>query len=87
MQKFDEDVFEYNVPFSNNSAHMLMVKNNNYDDQDGVYTTHTKRGDDRRNKLDGDEERHIVDDSKQGAPKTAHVGRQKFSWARYLKDL
>ena len=48
---------------------------------------HTKRGDDGWNKLDGDEEGHIVDDSKQGAPKTAHVGRQKFSWARLLEDL
>ena len=25
IHKFDEDVFEYNVPFSNISAYMLMV--------------------------------------------------------------
>ena len=39
MHKFDEDVFEYNVPFSNISAYMLllMVTNKKYDDEDRVY--------------------------------------------------
>ena len=43
IHKFDEDVFEYNVPFSNISAYMLMVNNNNNDDKDRVCTHQERR--------------------------------------------